>query len=156
MPNSFFQNDCWLREAMPQHGVYPQPMARAGANRVDVRDIAVASANALLEEGREGERYPLVGPDVLTGPAVAETWSRHLGKPIAYVGDDFEAWATGARGMMPEWLVNDLRTMFRILDDKGLVATDEDFARQQRLLRRAPRRFDDFVAETARQWLSVA
>src|SRR5512143_3698863 len=33
-PNNFFQNDLWLRSAITQHGVYPQPIGKKGLNRV--------------------------------------------------------------------------------------------------------------------------
>ncbi len=42
--------------------------------------------------------------------------------------------------------------MYEFFQEKGLKATPEDVARLARLLGHAPRRFDEFAAETARAW----
>lgn len=153
-PNSFFQNDLHLREPILEHGVYPQPIGSAGVSRVDVGDIADAAAVALLDDGWEGRTIPVAGPEPLTGEGSAAIWSRHVERPVEYAGDDLEPWATGAREVMPDWLVGDLVVMLRHFQEYGLVATSEDMAIVYDVLGREPRRFDDFVAETAAAWLS--
>jgi uncharacterized protein YbjT (DUF2867 family) len=150
-PNNFFQNDLLFREAIGAYGVYPQPIGSVGLSRVDVRDIAHAAVNALTGPGHEGQTYPLVGPDVLTGEATAAVYSRHLGREIRYGGDDLDAWAEQARAALPDWLVRDLRTMYEHFQHQGLVATDADLAAVRRALGREPRRFEDFAAELADQ-----
>ena len=80
-PNHYYQNDLWLRQAILEAGVYPFPIGHVGLSRVDVRDIADGTVNALLDDGHEGNRYPLVGPFVLTGEEVARIWSERLGRP---------------------------------------------------------------------------
>jgi uncharacterized protein YbjT (DUF2867 family) len=151
-PNNYYQNDYWLKDPILQMGIYPSPVGSVGLSRVDVRDIADATVNALLDEGHEGVRYPLVGPEVLTGEDTAAAWSRGLGREIHYVGDDLDAWEEAARGMMPEWMVEDVRIMFEHFLARGLTATDEDLALQDRVLGHPPRRFEDFVAETVAMW----
>jgi len=89
-PNNFFQNDYWYKDALLQYSLYPQPMGEVGVSRVDVRDIAEAAAIALTTNGHQGQTYNLVGPDVLTGSATAACWTRALGKPVAYGGDDLD------------------------------------------------------------------
>jgi uncharacterized protein YbjT (DUF2867 family) len=146
-PNHFFQNDLWHRDAIVGQGVYPEPLGGVGVSRVDVRDIADAAVAALTGPGHEGRTYALVGPDVLTGEAVASIYGRLLGRPVRYGGDDLDAWAERARGMMPGWMVDDLRVMYEHFQRHGLVATEEDLAAVREALGRAPRRFEDFAAE---------
>lgn len=152
-PNNFFQNDSlWCRAAVMSYGVYPQPIGSVGINRVDIRDVAVAAATALTEPGHEGAEYPLHGPDVLTGEAVAAIFGKHLGRPIAYAGNDLEEWSRQARHMMPEWMVKDLRDMYDSFQRQGLIATEQELRMQDRILKRPPRRFDAFVGEVVPAW----
>lgn len=151
-PNNFYQNDNWFREAILKYGVYPQPIGSVGLNRVDVGDIAHAAANALILDGYEGKEYPLNGPEALTGTMIAETYSRHIGSPIQYAGDDLEAWYRQAVASMPEWLAQDYRVMYECFQSYGCLATEQDFASQRELLRREPLSFDAFVQETVTGW----
>jgi uncharacterized protein YbjT (DUF2867 family) len=151
-PNSYFQNDYWVRRPLLELGVYPSPVGAVGVSRVDVRDIADATANALLDGGHVGNRYPLVGPFALTGEDVARIWSEHLGREIIYTGDDLDAWEAGARSAMPDWMVEDLRAMSEHFLEHGLVASEEDIASMSHVLGHAPRTFDDFARETAAVW----
>lgn len=152
-PNNFYQNDyLWCRAAVMSYGVYPQPIGSVGLNRVDSRDVADATVNVLTQPGHDGKEYPLHGPDVLTGEAVARIFSTHLGREVRYGGNDLEAWAKQAQHMMPEWMVRDLRVMYDYFQKHGLLASPEDFAAQHEVLRRAPRKFDDFVAEIIPIW----
>lgn len=154
MPNNFFQNDHWFKQAMLEYGVYPQPIGDVGLSRVDVRDIADAIAGAVTEPGskHEGQRYPLAGPDPLTGAGTAAVWGRSMGRAIRYGGNDLDAWAKQAVQMLPEWMVHDFRIMYAAFQKLGLRATSADLAQQAKILGRAPRRFEDFAAETARAW----
>lgn len=152
MPNNFYQNDYWFRQPITQYGVYPQPIGGRGCHRVDTRDIADAITTAIVDDGHAGERYPLVGPDLWTGEATAAAWAKHLGRPVAYGGDDLDAWAAQASQMLPAWLVADLKIMYGAFQKVGLPATDADLAQQEKILRKAPRRFDHFAAETAAAW----
>lgn len=151
-PNNFYQNDLWFREALLQHGVYPQPLGDVGLSRVDVRDIAEAAAISLTGSGREGETIDLVGPEVLTGESTAAIWSVVLDRPVAYAGDDTEEWERQARESMPDWMAYDFRLMYEHFQAHGLEATQEDLDRLTDLLGHAPRRFEDFARETAAAW----
>ncbi len=151
-PNNFFQNDAYFRAAILDGGVYPQPIGAAGLARVDVRDIADAAAVTLTEPGHDGRTYALNGPDVLTGDAVAATYSRHLGRPVRYAGDSLESWAAAASGTLPPWLVADLRVMYDRFQRYGMVGSAADHERQRRLLGRPARPFDTYAAELVRSW----
>jgi uncharacterized protein YbjT (DUF2867 family) len=151
-PNNFYQNDYWLKDAILKYGVYPQPIGSAGLSRVDVRDIAEAAAVALTASGHEGESYDIVGPELHTGQSTADVWSRALGRPIAYGGDDLEAWEQQSLQYLPDWMVYDFKHMYAFFQEKGLKATPEAIERQTRLIGHSPRSFGAFAAETAAAW----
>ena len=153
-PNNFYQNDYWFKDVLLQYSVYPQPIGNTGLSRVDTRDIGEAAAIALTTDGHAGETYDLVGPDVVTGESTARTWSEALGKPIAYGGDDLDAWESVQVNYLPHWMVYDFREMYLHFQQKGLKATPEAIARQTKLLGHAPRSFDAFARETAAVWTS--
>jgi uncharacterized protein YbjT (DUF2867 family) len=154
-PNNFYQNDYWFKDVMLQHGVYPQPIGDVGLHRVDVRDIAEAAAVALTTSGHEGQTYDLIGPDAHTGASTAEVWSRALGRPIAYGGNDLEAWEKQTLQYMPDWAVYDYKHMYAFFQARGLKGSPEAFDRQARLLGHAPRSFGAFATETASAWLQA-
>ena len=151
-PNNFYQNDYWFKDVLLQYGVYPQPLGSLGLSRVDVRDIAEAAAIALTTGGHEGQSYDLVGPEAVTGESTAKSWSAALGKPIAYAGDDLDAWEKQSLQYLPDWMVFDFRCMYEYFQTNGLLASAEAIARQTTLLGHAPRGFDAFAKETAAAW----
>ena len=137
---------------MLKYGVYPQPMGDVGLSRVDVRDIAEAAAIALTSDSHGGQTYNLVGPDVVTGRSTAEAWTRALGKPVAYGGNDLDAWEKQSLQYLPAWMVFDFRLMYAFFQEKGLKATPADVERLTSLLGHPPRGFQSFAAETAKLW----
>jgi uncharacterized protein YbjT (DUF2867 family) len=151
-PNNFHQNDYWFKDVLLQYGVYPQPLGGKGVSRVDVRDIAEAAAIALTTSDQEGETYDLVGPEAVTGESTAKSWSAALGKPIAYGGDDLDAWEKVQLQYLPDWMVFDFRCMYEHFQQQGLIATPAAIERQTKLLGHAPRGFDAFARETAAAW----
>ena len=151
-PNNFYQNDNWFKDAILQYGVYPQPIGDKGCSRVDVRDIAEAAAVAMTAGGHAGETYNLVGPEALTGKGTAEIWSRVLGRPIAYGGNDLDAWEKQFLQYMPAWMVFDYKQMYAFFQNEGFAGTEEDVARQTKLIGHPPRRFEDWAREAAAVW----
>ena len=145
-PNNFYQNDVAIKDVILNYGVYAQPVGEVGLSRVDVRDIAEAAAQAF--GGRApNQTIALVGPDVLTGTSTAQVYSRHLGKTIAYGGNDLDAWEKQVLQFLPPWLVFDLRIMFSHFQKHGLRATADELKTVEALLGHAPRSFDAFVRE---------
>jgi uncharacterized protein YbjT (DUF2867 family) len=151
-PNNFYQNDYWFKDPILQHGVYPQPLGSVGLHRVDVRDIGEAAAIALTSSGHEGQTYDIVGPEAHTGRSTADVWSRALGRPVRYGGDDLEAWEKQSLQYMPDWAVFDFKHMYAFFQEKGLKASPEAIERQTKLLGHSPRSFGAFAAETAQAW----
>ena len=151
-PDNFFQNEYWFKDVLLQHGVYPQPLGSVGTSRVDVRDIADAAAIAFTTDGHEGQSYDIVGPEVVTGPGTAAVWSDVLKRPIAYGGDDMDAWEAQAMTMLPDYMAYDFRHMYEHFQRNGLKASPEAVARLTTLLGRPPRAFRAFAEETAAAW----
>ncbi len=153
-PNNFYQNDLWFKDALLQYNVYPQPLGSKGLHRVDVRDIAEASVIALTQSGHAGQTYDLVGPAATTGPGAAELWSKALGKPINYGGEDMDAWEKMNAQWFPAFLAFDYRLMYEFFQKEGLLATPQAIERLTKLLGHAPRSYEAFVNETAKMWKS--
>ncbi len=151
-PNNFYQNDYWFKDALLQHGVYPQPLGNAGVARVDVRDIADAAVAALTAPGHDGETYDLSGPEDVTGEGTARVWSEVLKRPIAYGGDDLDAWEQQFLHYMPEWMVYDFKAMYAFFQKTGLKGSKTGAERQARLIGHPARPFEAFARETAKAW----
>jgi uncharacterized protein YbjT (DUF2867 family) len=150
--NNYFQNDVWFKDALLQYGVYPQPIGGVGVSRVDVRDIAEMAALAITTADHERQSYDVAGPDALTGAWTAEIWSRALGRPVAYAGDDLDAWEKQAVQMLPPWMAFDFRLMYAEFQKNGLLADSPAIDRLTKALGHPPRRFEDFAKETAAAW----
>ena len=153
-PNNFFQNDLWLKSAIMQYSVYPEPIGWKGLNRVDVRDIADCAVNALMKSGHEGKTYEVHGPDVLTGDDMAEIYTKHLKHDVRYSGTDLDAWGEKAKNMMPEFMIPEMRIMYEFFQANGMTAPEDGLEETQKLLGHKPRTFDDFVRETTGEWRS--
>ncbi|MEM9673086.1 MAG: NmrA family NAD(P)-binding protein [Bacteroidota bacterium] len=151
-PNSFYQNDLWLKDAILQYRVYPQPMGNRGLSRIDVRDIAQAAVTALTQAGYENKTYSLVGPEELTGKQCAQIFSEELGEEVHYGGDDLKAWGEQASQMMLGWMVYDFSLMYELFQRVGLKATDDHLKETREILGQEPRAYRDFVKEAVASW----
>lgn len=152
-PSNYFQNDHWFREAIVEHGVYPQPLGNVGVSRVDVRDIADGAVRALTESGYQNATYTLVGPEPLTGEDCARIWADALGREVRYGGNDLDAWREGALETMPAWMVYDFEIMYGMFQGEGLVASDRELRETRKLLGRPPRTLESFAREVATAWV---
>ena len=157
-PNYFMQNDLAMKDALLQHSVYPWPIGNLGISMVDTRDIASTAALCLLKRENAARPLPretseLVGPDALTGEAVARIWSEALGKEVRYGGDDLAAFEK-VFASAPRWMARDVRLMLSRFQKHGMAAKPEAIAQFTSLLGHAPRSYRDFAAETAKGWLS--
>jgi uncharacterized protein YbjT (DUF2867 family) len=150
-PNYFFQNDISLKDAL-MGGVYPAPLGPTGISAVDVRDIAEAAAVVLTTDGHIGRTYNLNGPEVLSGPMAASIWGRLLGKTVQYPGEDMDKYEAQMRQSAPAWSAFDIRMMFQGYLERGFTAEEGDIEAVTALLGHAPRRYEDFAAETVKLW----
>ena len=148
-PSYFMQNDLAQKEPLLGAGIFGVPVGQAG--------VSLAAAIALLRRERAPERLPaatydVVGPDALTGDALAEIWTQALGRAVRYGGDDLDGLEQRLRGFAPAWLAYDLRVMMRRYQEDGAVATEVEVERFATLLGRRPRSYRAFAAEVARDW----
>jgi uncharacterized protein YbjT (DUF2867 family) len=151
-PGYFFQNDEGLKASLTGPGLYPTPIGTAGVAAVDVRDIADAAAISLTTDGQVGKTYNLVGPAPLSGPGAAAVWADALSKPVRYADLPLDAFEGQLRQMVPAWLAMELRLMFQGFHERGFAPTAADVAALTTLIGHAPRRYEDFVHETAIAW----
>jgi hypothetical protein len=56
------------------------------------------------------------------------------------------------RQIYPAWLAKDVRLMFQGYQDRGFAPSNADVATLTSLIGHAPRRYEDFVRETAAEW----
>jgi uncharacterized protein YbjT (DUF2867 family) len=152
-PSNFYQNDVWFKQAILEYGVYPQPLGSVGVSRVDVRDVAEAAVLGLTSSATDGKTLDLVGPELVTGESSAQTWSKALGRPIKYAGDDLESWEKQNLSYgLPPVLVYDFRLMYEFFQKNGLKATKQDIEQLTAVLRHPPRKYANYVEETSRSW----
>jgi uncharacterized protein YbjT (DUF2867 family) len=102
--------------------------------------------------GHAGKTYTLAGPDPLTCEDCARAFSEALGRKVVYGGDDLEAWAKSNRAYMPAWAVYDYALMYAMFQKKGLKATPAQLQETCTIVGHEPRKFSDFVKETAASW----
>ncbi|MDN4053939.1 NmrA/HSCARG family protein [Massilia sp. YIM B02763] len=153
-PAYFMDNDRTVQDVVQQYGVYPMPLGTRGLAMIDARDIGEIAAIELLRRERAAgplplERIDLVGPDTLTGAAVAAIWSDVLQRPIAYGGDDGAAFEQNLRNVMPPWMAYDMRLMSERFHDVGMAGADGAAARLAAMLGRPLRSYRDFAAALA-------
>ena len=153
-PAYFMDNDHSIQDVVRNYGVYPMPIGSKGLAMVDVRDIAEVAAIELLRRERASEPLPLarinlVGPDTLTGEAVAALWSATLGRTVAYGGDDTAGFETNLRNAMPHWMAYDMRLMAERFLTDGMVPEAGDVERLVQQLGRPLHSYRDFVRAIA-------
>ena len=151
-PAYFMDNEHTIKDVVTGYGVYPMPIGSKGLAMIDARDIGEIAAIELLRRERASgplplERINLVGPDTLTGEAVAAIWSDVLNRPITYGGDDTAGFEKNLRNFMPGWMAYDMRLMSERFLTEGMVPEAGDVERLAKLLGRPLRTYRDFAAE---------
>lgn len=153
-PAYFMDNDVTIKDVVTGYGIYPMPIGAKGVAMIDARDIGEIAAIELIRREQSAtplplERINLVGPDTLTGTAIAAFWTDVLGRPIAYPGEDTAAFEKNLRQAMPGWMALDMRLMVERFATDGMVPQAGDVARLTTLLGRPLRSYRDFVAQIA-------
>jgi uncharacterized protein YbjT (DUF2867 family) len=144
-PSNFYQNDELALDEI-RAGLYPNPIGRKPANRVDTRDVGDAAAIALLDDLAPGS-YPVVGPEPWTGERCAAVWSTALGRDVTYAGDDLVRWHATVGARMTDAKRSDFARTYRVIQRFGIPASARTIARTTALLGRPPRDFRSYVAE---------
>lgn len=147
--NNFYQNDMWFLPMAKETGMYLQPIGPLGLSRVDVRDIAECMVNALVDDRHHFKSYPLVGGEVLNGQKTANLISEVLGKKITYPENCMEIWEETLSKMIPHWLLEDWKIMYKFFNENGLKASPLDLIQQEKILGKAPRKYETYLKENA-------
>jgi len=109
-------------------------------------------ASVELSGGRPNARSLYTSTSCPPGEDTARVYSEILERPVRYGGDDLDAWEKQASTMFPPWMTHDFRIMYDYFIRNGAHASGTDFAVQEHLLGHAPRPFEAFVSELARDW----
>lgn len=153
-PAYFMDNELTIKDVILGYGVYPMPIGNKGLAMIDVRDIAEIAAIELIRRNEAKEPLPLerinlVGPDTLTGTDIAAIWTEVLNRPIAYGGDDTNAFEQNLRNFMPGWMAYDMRLMSERFISDGMVPDTGDVEKLTALLGRPLRSYRNFATEIA-------
>lgn len=153
-PAYFISNDLTIKDVILGHGIYPMPIGSKGLAMIDARDVGEIAAIELIRREKGARTLPvdrmnLVGPDTLTGSAVASIWSKVLNRTITYGGDDTGGFEKSLRAFMPAWMAFDMRVMSERFLSDGMIPKAGDVDRLTALLGRPLRSYTDFAIETA-------
>ena len=148
--SSFFQSDAGLKSDILEKGVFSAPIGSMGVNRIDTRDVGYAVAEAMARDPFESGEFRVFGPEPLTGESCAETYSKVLGQPVRYGGDDLEAWAAFKGDAFPPWSLNALSHMYRAVQKTGM--RPEDGEQKCGLLPDSLITFETFARELVSTW----
>ncbi len=149
MPTNFFQNDELFRDDILQ-GSFPQPFERP-VNRVDVRDLGLAAARALMDAALPSGAYPVVGPASLTGAECAATWAAELTREVRCEYDQARVDAAIERVVHGKKR-DDFLATYAVLRRFALATHPAALARTTALLGRAPRSYAQYVHDTLTAW----
>ena len=153
-PAYFIDNDLTITDVVLNYGLYPMPVGGKGVAMVDARDIAEVAAIELIRRDQAAGKLPvetinLVGPDTLTGTAVAAIWSDLLGRPVAYGGDDPSGFEQNLANFMPKWMAYEMRLMAERFVGDGMIPEAGDVARLTQMLGRPLHAYRDFATQVA-------
>ena len=156
-PSLFFSNDLRSKHEMLVDGIFDEPLGSKGVSRVDPKDIALAAAKALEDDGQRwaGKKIMIGSLKTYTNQDVVDLWSKALGKEIKPTLSDeaslksFEQAFTAKIG--PAW-ARDLRLMYELFETRAFDMTKEEYNEQVELLGKEPASYEKFVEDTARIW----
>ena len=133
-------------------GVVALPQAHVKTPFVDADDIADVAVEVFLNEAHDGKIYELTGSELFTFKEAIDTIAEAANRDIAFVPVSLEAYSDAMREMqLPEdfiWLIDYLFEVVLGNPNNSIVTHDI-----QKLLGRAPVRFEDFAKEVAKTGL---
>jgi uncharacterized protein YbjT (DUF2867 family) len=149
-PNGFMQNIAtYFGATIKSHGAFYGTIGDSKISFIDVRDIAAATASALLDKSTAGKAYELSGPEAVSYPELATRISSFTGSTIDYINLTRDEMI---QAMVGTGMPQDAATAVVDLDDyykSGKGAASDRELRQ--LINREPRKLNDYLKETAAQ-----
>ncbi|KAH7011024.1 hypothetical protein EDB80DRAFT_890945 [Ilyonectria destructans] len=156
-PSLFYVNDLRSKQSILKQGFFDEPLGSKGVSRVDPRDIALAVANALQDDGKvwAGKKVMVGSLETYTNTDVAKLWSAALGTDVTAAKSDEGGLTTFEElyrpRINPTW-ARDLRLMYEWFDAHGFGMTEAEYRDQVALMGKAPTSYEEFVNETANEW----
>jgi uncharacterized protein YbjT (DUF2867 family) len=113
-----------------KNGSLPSAFGDGRVSFVDPRDVGEMIARALVDPRYEGETWTFGGPAALSYDEVAATLSEVLGRPIAHVRLDEQAFRNlAARAGLPAHVVETISEAARLAPEGVFVASDDAIRR---------------------------
>lgn len=146
-PIAFMSNLLYSLDSIKAENAFYLPTGDGKMSAIDPDDIAAVAAKALVEDGHEGKRFVLTGPQALSHADQAEQLSAVLGRNVSYV-DVPEAAAREAMleaRMAPE-TAEDLLEFYALIKAGERALISPDF---ERVMSREPRTFATYIEQNA-------
>ena len=145
-PHVFMQNILDQEAAIRGEGIIRSPAGDASIPMVDTRDVAAVAAVVLTEDGHDGKRYTLTGPEPVSWTEVAATLTRTLQRPVEYRAEsEPEAFARLHDAGLPAWHIGAQLALAEYQRRGGGTGIVTDTI--QRLTGSPPRGIEDFIRD---------
>ena len=133
-----------------ESGTIALPVGHVTEPFVDVDDICDVVVASLLDDKHNGELYEVTGPELLSFPQLADTFSTVLDKPIRFQQISLDSFVDGLNAnQVDPSAIEMLSYLFTVvLDGRNEHLTDGVF----RALGRPAKRFSDFVRDNLSQF----
>ncbi|MEU9095256.1 NAD(P)H-binding protein [Streptomyces sp. NPDC048428] len=141
-PGGFASNALAWAESVRTQGTVAAPFGDVGVPIVDPADIAEVAAACLLDDRHTGGIFELTGPEVITPRQQAEAIAAALGSPVRFHELTREEAKAAMTQFVPPKLADDTLDIISAPNPAELRISPA----VERVLGRAPRRFNDWVA----------
>ncbi|MGW6318098.1 SDR family oxidoreductase [Streptomyces sp. NPDC055099] len=140
-PGGFASNALAWAESVRTQRTVAAPFGDVGVPVIDPADIAEVAAACLLDERHTGGVYELTGPEVITPRQQAEAIAAVLGSPVRFEELTRDEAKAAMTRFVPAELADDTLDIISAPNPAELRISPD----VQRVLGRAPRRFDAWV-----------
>lgn len=94
---------------------------------LNVSDIGEIAANILTTSGHENKAYNITGPELLTGQAIADSFSKVTGHNVTYVSPEKDATLQSLLGAgWPEWQAKGVVELFEVFATNQAAVVSPD------------------------------
>ncbi|MFD9505023.1 SDR family oxidoreductase [Streptomyces sp. NPDC060035] len=143
-PGGFASNALAWAESVRTQGAVAAPFGDVGVPIVDPADIAEVAAACLLDDRHTGGIFELTGPEVITPRQQAEAIAAALGSPVRFHELTREEAKAAMTQFVPPELADDTLDIISAPNSAELRISSD----VERVLGRAPRPFNDWVARS--------
>ncbi|MFD8984142.1 NAD(P)H-binding protein [Streptomyces sp. NPDC059564] len=143
-PGGFASNALAWAESVRTQGTVAAPFGDVGVPVVDPADIAEVAAACLLDDRHAGGVFELTGPEVITPRRQAEAIAAALGSPVRFHELTREEAKAAMTRFVPPELADDTLDIIAAPNPAELRISPD----VERVLGRAPRPFNDWVARS--------